>query len=76
MDFDEEAVKRQLDAVVGDEYRPPRRARELVFKWVGAAILAVATAAIVMGTLHRNMTEAETAPAPKKPVTVTILPPG
>jgi len=76
MDVDEEAVKRQLDAVVGDEFRPPRRARELLLKWVGGAILAVATAALVMGTLHHNMTEAESAPAPKKPVTVTILPPG
>jgi len=76
MDFDAEAVKKQLDAVVGGEYCPPRRAREILFKWVGAAILAVATAALVMGTLHHNMTEAESAPAPKKPVTVTILPPG
>ena len=75
MDFDEEAVKKQLDAVVGDEYRPPRRAREILLKWVGAAILAVATATLVMGTLHHNMTEAESAPPPKKPVTVTILPP-
>ena len=76
MEVDEEAVKRQLDAVVGDEYRPPRKPREMLVKWVGAAILAVATAAIVMGTLHHNMTEAESAPPPKKPVTVRILPPG
>ena len=75
MDADEEAIKRQLDAVVGDEYRPPRRARELILKWIGAAVLAVATAAIVMGTLHRYMTNAESAPRPKKPVSVTILPP-
>ena len=75
MDADEEAIKRQLDAVVGDEYRPPRKARELVLKWIGAAVLAVATAAIVMGTLHRYMTNAESAPRPKKPVPVTILPP-
>lgn len=75
MEPDEELIKKQLDQVVGDEYRPPRRTRELVFKWVGAAILAVATAAIVMGTLHHNMTEAESAPAPRKPVTVRILPP-
>ena len=74
MDPDEEAIKRQLDAVVGDEYRPPRKPRELVLKWIGAAVLAVATAAIVMGTLHRYMTNAETAPGPKKPVTVTIVP--
>lgn len=75
METDEERIKRQLDAVVGDEYRPPRKPRELLLKWVGAALLAVATAAIVMGTLHRYMTNAETAPAPKKPVSVTIVPP-
>ena len=74
MDPDEEAIKRQLDAVVGDEYRPPRKARDLVLKWLGAAILAIATAAIVMGTLHRYMTNAESAPRPKKPVSVTIVP--
>ena len=75
MDVDEEAIKRHLDAVVGDEFRPPRKPRELILKWAGAAVLAVATAAIVMGTLHRYMTDAESAPAPRKPVTVTILPP-
>jgi hypothetical protein len=75
MDVDEEAIKRRLDAVVGDKFRPPRKPRELIAKWVGAAALAVATAAIVMGTLHRYMTDAQSAPAPKRPVTVTILPP-
>jgi hypothetical protein len=73
MDIDEQ-VKRQLDAVVGEEYRPPRSARDLVAKWLGAAVLAVAAAALVMGILHRYMSAAETAPAPKKPVSVTILP--
>ena len=68
-------LKRRLDAVVGDEYRPPRRPGELILKWAGAAVLAVATAALVMGILHRYMSEAETAPAPKKPVSVTIVPP-
>ena len=75
MDIDEQ-VKRQLDAVVGGEYRPPRRPRELLLKWVGAAVLAVAAAALVIGTLHHNMTEAESAPAPRKPVSVRIVPPG
>jgi hypothetical protein len=75
MDADEEAIRRQLDAVVGDEYRPPRKPRELLLKWLGAAALAVATAAIVMGTLHRYMTNAESQPRPKKPLTVIIVPP-
>ena len=68
-------VKKQLDAVVGESYTPPRRARETLAKWAGAAILAVATAALVMWTLHRYMTQAETAPVPRKPVEVRIVPP-
>jgi hypothetical protein len=73
VDIDDQ-VKKQLDAVVGDEYRPPRRPREMLAKWIGAALLAFATAALVMGILHRYMREAETAPVARKPVSVTILP--
>ena len=70
----EQEVKRQLDAVVGDSYDPPRRLRDIVGKWIAAAALGVAAAAIVILTLHTYMTRAETAPKPKKPVEVRILP--
>jgi hypothetical protein len=70
----DDEVKRQLDAVVGESYTPRRRAREILGKWGAAAILAIAAAALVMWTLHRYMTQAETAPAPKKPVQVRIVP--
>ena len=77
MDPEEELrreVRRQLDAVVGENYAPPRRVRDIVGKWFAAAVLAVAAAAIVVLTLHTYMTRAETAPKPKKPVDVRILP--
>ena len=67
-------VKTRLDAVVGESYTPRRRTRELLAKWGGAAVLAVAAAALVMWTLHRYMTQAETAPAPTKPVQIRIVP--
>ena len=77
MDPEEELrreVKRRLDAVVGESYDPPRRVRQVVARWVAAALLAVAAAAIVVLTLHTYMLRAETAPKPKKPVEVRILP--
>jgi len=74
MDVDEE-LKKRLDAVVGDRYDPPRPLAARAAGWVPAAALAVVAAAVVMGVLHKYMTQAETAPAPRKPVPVTILPP-
>jgi hypothetical protein len=72
-----EDVKRKLDAVVGDEYKPPRRWGATFGKWLGAAILAVGAAAAVMGILHQQLMQAQTAPAPPappKPVTIQIVP--
>ena len=77
MDPEEELkreVKRRLDAVVGDSYDPPRRVRDILGKWLAAAVLAVVAAAIVILTLHTYMMRAETAPAPKRPVDVRIVP--
>ena len=73
MDVDED-VKRQLDAVVGDQFRPPRDLRALLLKWLGAAVLAIGAASLVMGTLDKYLTKAQTAPAPPRPVTVQIVP--
>jgi len=44
MDPEEELrreVRRQLDAVVGENYAPPRRVRDIVGKWFAAAVLAL-----------------------------------
>jgi hypothetical protein len=75
MDIDEE-VRRQLDAVVGDRFDPPRAWRATLLKWLGAALLAVATAATIAGILDSNLTNAEknAEKAPKRPVTVRIVP--
>jgi hypothetical protein len=73
MDVDED-VKRKLDAVVGDHYDPPRDIRAMLLKWLGAAVLAVGAASLVMGVLDRYLTKAQTAPAPPRPVTVQIVP--
>ena len=70
----EDDVKRQLDAVVGDDYKPPRRWAATLAKWAGAAILAVGAAAAIMGLLHIQIKQAQTAPSPPKPVTIQIVP--
>lgn len=70
----EDDVKRQLDAVVGDEYKPPRRWSATLAKWLGAAILAVGAAAAIIALLHQQMTQMQTAPGPPRPVTIQIVP--
>jgi hypothetical protein len=70
----DEDVKRKLDAVVGDHYDPPRDLRATLLKWLGAAVLAIAAAGLVMGILDKYLTKAQTAPAPPRPVTVQIIP--
>ena len=67
-------VKKQLDAVVGERFEPPRRRRETLVKWVVAALLAIGAAAIVMAILHTHVMQAQTAPGPKRPVPVQIVP--
>jgi len=67
-------VKRELDAVVGERFAPPRRLRATLLKWGLFAILAVGAAAVVMTILHTHLTQAQTAPGPKKPVTIRIVP--
>ena len=72
-------IERELDQVVG-RYEPHAGERWLARygRWIGrvlvAACLAIGAAVVVIGTLDRHMKEAQTAPAPKKPVTVIIVP--
>ena len=70
----EEEIKRQLDAVVGESYQPPRRWRVTVAKWIVAAILAVAAAVLVVGILDFHVTKAQKDAARKRPVPVYIVP--
>lgn len=79
MKLDDE-VKKQLDAVVGEAYQPPRSRRATLGKWALAAALAVGTSALIIGILDKHAGEAKShaaeqaAAAPKKPVPVTIVP--
>ncbi|MDQ3027938.1 MAG: hypothetical protein M3R58_15735 [Pseudomonadota bacterium] len=70
----DDQVKRELDAVVGDKFVPPRRLRATLLKWVLFALLGVGAAAVVMTILHTHLTQAQTAPGPKKPVPIRIVP--
>jgi len=72
-------AERELDAIVG-RYQPHAGERWLVRygKWIARALialcLAVIAASVIAVILDRHMRAAETAPAPKRPVTVNILP--
>jgi hypothetical protein len=70
----EDDVKRELDTVIGDEYRPRRRWGATLAKWAAAAVLAVGAAAAIMGLLHIQIMQAQTAPSPPRPVTIQIVP--
>jgi len=76
MDRDDDKIRRQLDAVVGDSFDPPRKLRPTIAKWVGAALLAMGAAAAVIAILNANLGLREHNPhaSPKKPVTITIVP--
>ena len=72
-------AQRELDAVIGP-YDPeagvrwPVRLGRWMRRAVVALCLAVVAAAVIALVLDRHMRRAETAPAPKRPVTVTIVP--
>lgn len=70
----DDQVKRQLDAVVGETFSPPRRLRTTLLKWGLFALLAVGAATVVMAILHTHLMQAQTAPGPKKPVPIRIVP--
>jgi hypothetical protein len=79
--FDDE-VKKQLDAVVGESYAPPRRWRATLGKWLAGAALAVATSALIMGILDKHVggakshavEQAASKPASKKAIPITVIP--
>lgn len=67
-------VAKEVEAVVGERFDPPRRARATALKWLGALVMALAAVAAIVWILHRHLREAQTAPGPQKPVPVRIVP--
>jgi hypothetical protein len=70
----EDEMKRQLDAVVGDSYRPPRNWRNTLLRWLAAAVLAVGASAVIVTILDTYIAKAQKEPPPPRPVQVQILP--
>ena len=72
-------AQKELDALIG-HYEPNRGERFLrrYGRWLGrafaAAALAVAAAGVIFFILDKYVGEAKKAPAPKRPVPVTIVP--
>lgn len=67
-------MRKQLDAVVGDSYAPPRDWRVTLLKWLAAAVLAVGASAAIVTILDTYISKAQKAPPPSRPVQVQILP--
>ena len=74
MKFDDEVAK-QLEAVVGESYNPPRSWRATILKWVGAAILAVVASVGIITILNTHVIKAQHDAAVKRPVQIQLLPP-
>ena len=70
----EDEVRRQLDAVVGDAYQPPRNWRHTMLRWLAAAVLAVGASAAIVTILDTYIAKAQKEPPPARPVQVQILP--
>lgn len=71
-------VEKELDKVVGkfEDRRGSRiqRAGRILGRVLLGASLAIAAATVVIYTLHSHVRQAQQAPAPKKPIPVTIVP--
>ena len=69
-----EEIRKQLDAVVGESYEPPRRWGATILKWMVFAALGIAAAAVVVGILDAHVMKAQKDAAKKRPVPVFIVP--
>ena len=67
-------VKKQLDAVVGESYTPPRRWAATLAKWAIVAALAVGAAIVVVSILHTHVVKAQKAAESKRPMPVHVVP--
>ena len=67
-------IRKQLDAVVGESYEPPRRWKPTALKWLAAAVLAVGMAFVVVGILDLHVTKAQKSAVQKRPIPIHIVP--
>ena len=70
----QEEIKRQLDAVVGESYEPPRNWSATIAKWLAFAALAVVAAVVVVEIIDVHMTKAQKEAAKKRPIPVFVVP--
>jgi hypothetical protein len=67
-------IRKQLDAVVGESYEPPRRWGPTIGKWLVFAVAGIAMAVAVVTLLDVHVTKAQKDAAHKRPIPVHIIP--
>ena len=67
-------IRKQLDAVVGESYDPPRRWAATLGKWLLFAVAGIAMAVAVVTILDVHVTKAQKDAAHKRPIPVHIIP--
>jgi hypothetical protein len=70
----QEEIRKQLDAVVGESYDPPRRWGATLAKWAIFAIAGIAMAVAVVSMLDVHVTKAQKDAAQKRPIPIHIVP--
>lgn len=73
----DEAVKRKLDDVVGQEFDPldaKHAMRNRLLKWLGGAVCAVAMVALIVFIIESHRLPPKIPPRAAKPVVIQIVP--
>ena len=77
-DYDpEEAIKRNLDQVVGKQYDPidsKLALRKRLVKWFAGALFAIAAVSVVVYVIESHRLPKELPPQKAKPVVIKIVP--
>jgi len=70
----QQEINKQLDAVVGESYDPPRRWAATLAKWLVFAVAGIAMAVAVVSILDVHATKAQKDAAQKRPIPIHIIP--
>jgi hypothetical protein len=77
-DYDpEEAIKRQLDDIVGTQYDPidsKMALRRRLVKWFAGAIFAIAAVSVIVYIIESHRLPRDVPPRVAKPVVIKIVP--